>query len=94
MTIVAIPTPTSAPAVSIAAPAAVAPPRLNFAGFCGYCATLGCTDPGCVARYRSSRWAVCPSCNGVGEADGVSCDLCLYGVIEVRPNHPGAVQPR
>jgi len=94
MTILATPTPAATRAAApMSVPVVVTPPRLNFAGFCAYCGMHACTDPVCVARYRSSRWAVCPSCGGVGDCDGVGCDLCLYGVIEVCVNHPGAVQP-
>lgn len=95
MTILANPATAAMPArAPITVPIAMAPPRLNFAGFCGYCGTRGCSDPACITRYRSSRWAVCPSCGGNDERDGAGCDMCLYGVIEVHPNHPGAVQPR
>jgi hypothetical protein len=70
-----------------------APPRCNFAGFCIYCGLHGCTDPACVAEYAASSWAVCPACEGRG-GDGISttCRLCLHGVTEALPSHPGAVR--
>lgn len=91
MTILAAPSPAG---TLTASPVPLAPPRLNFAGFCGYCGGHDCSDVMCVARYVSSWWAVCPSCGGSGDAGGTGCDFCLYGVIEVHASHPGAVAPR
>jgi hypothetical protein len=69
-------------------------PRFNFAGYCIYCGERGCTSNVCIGRYAGSWWAVCDQCDGRG-GDGIStiCESCLYGVNEVYPGHPGAVQP-
>ena len=66
---------------------AVKPPRLNFAGRCLYCLARDCDSATCEARYKRSRWMVCPECDG-REGDGVSglrCEWCTFGVVEIAP---------
>lgn len=62
------------------------PPRLNFAGYCGWCCDRYCTSPVCEARWAASCWAPCDHCGGaMVTPDGLSCGLCLYGVMEIAP---------
>jgi len=72
-----------------------APPRCNFAGFCGICGLRGCASDRCITRYAATWWAVCAACDGRGD-DGAftDCRHCLHGVFEVNPGYPGAVQAR
>jgi hypothetical protein len=76
-------------------PNVVAPARCNCAGFCDYCSQQGCQSPRCIDRYLSSWWAVCDQCGGLADDGyGNGCPVCVLGVIQVMPGHPGAVQPR
>jgi hypothetical protein len=67
-----------------APPAAIKPPRLNFARICQYCDERDCGSPECVALHERSRWMVCPECGGLGWRDMEVC-WCMFGVIEACP---------
>ena len=83
-------TTTAAMAVTVTAPA-----RTNCAGFCDYCCHQGCQSPRCIDLYLSSWWALCDQCGGLADDGwGNGCPICVHGVIQVMPGHPGAVQPR
>jgi hypothetical protein len=69
-------------------------PRCNFAGFCNFCGEQGCRSRECIITYLDTWWAACEFCGGVG-GDGLgSRCICTYGVLQVGPGRPGAVQPR
>lgn len=71
-----------------------APPRWNFAGFCEFCGVRGCLSTECVRRYLATWWGVCARCEGDGVSrSGLTCEACLWGVVEVHPGTPGAVHP-
>jgi hypothetical protein len=66
-------------------PAAVKPPRLNFARVCLRCDERDCTSPECIAWYAESCWAICPDCDGLCWMPDVRPCGCLFGVVEMYP---------
>lgn len=72
----------------------VAPPRCNFAGFCNYCGLSNCRSTTCIEVHLNTWWAACEICYGIGADDANTTCHCLYGVAQVWPGCPGAVQPR
>lgn len=67
----------------------MAPPRLNFAGYCTFCDEQGCCSPQCVTAYEAFRWAVCGVCGGKGFTDSSTCPECLWGVQPVGKDFTG-----